>query len=185
MSDCVDYTPRPAPAPIDGSDPGLDVELVGLGCVLDVDGLSLGPVFYEPTFDAETGAYTGSILVHIPISTGVPIRPYVGPWGTCPTGSGEPQLATVIAELCAVVDGVGYLTGDKVTLTRIVDLTDPLNPPLVQSFANVSAGVDQIIYLENNGVAVIGTPPPNTDLAACPDAIPCTDCATVPAGSVV
>lgn len=114
-------------------------------------------------------------------NTGAVTPPPVGPITDCAL----PQLSTIVQEFCALVDGVGYTAGDKVTLTRVIDLADPLAVPLVQSFVNISAGVDQIVYLENNGVPVTGTPPPNTDLAACPDATPCTDCATVPAGSVV
>lgn len=91
MSDCFEYAPQPAPPTASSgggpSDPGFDVEVANLGCVLDGNGDSLGPVFYEPTFDAETGAFTGSILVHVPSATGIPVRPYVGPWGPCPTGA--------------------------------------------------------------------------------------------------
>ena len=34
MSDCFEYTPQPAPPSTSGSDPGLDIEVVALGCVL-------------------------------------------------------------------------------------------------------------------------------------------------------
>lgn len=185
MSDCHDYTPTPAPATTagGGGDPGFDVEVANLGCVLDVDGTSLGPVFYEPTFDAETGAYTGSILVHIPNSTGVPVRPYAGPWGPCPADPTS-QYITDSQEFCALVDGAGYVAGDRIRLSRIVDAVNPFQTPRVQNYANLSAGIDQIIYLEADGVPVFGTLPPVTDFGECTTA-GCTDCADVPAGSVV
>lgn len=188
MSDCFEYTPQPAPPTASGgggtSDPGLDIEVVALGCVLDVDGSSLGPVFYQPTFDAETGAVTGYVLVHIPIATGVPVSPYVGPWGTCPTGPTS-QLATIVTDFCAVVNGAGYAVGDSVRLTRTIDLADPIGTPNVQLFSNLSAGVDQIIYSEENGVPIFGTYPPDTDFGTCAGPVSCTDCAPVPAGSII
>ena len=171
MSDCFEYTPQPAPPSTSGSDPGLDIEVVALGCVLDVDGASLGPVFYQPTFDAETGAVTGYVLVHIPIATGVPVSPYVGPWGSCPAGPTS-QLATIVTDFCAVANGAGYAIGDSVRLTRIIDLADPIGTPRVQGYSNLSAGVDQIIYLEENGVPIFGTTPPNTDFGTCAEPLP-------------
>lgn len=185
MSDCSDYTPTPAPffPPAGGTpaDPGLDVELVGLGCVLDVDGNSLGPVFYEPTFDAETGAYTGSILVHIPNSTGVPVSPYVGPWGPCPSGAAT-QYVTSTTTYCALIDGVGYSAGDTITVTYIVDPTAIPGPAHVTRYLNISTGPGAPFYLNVDGVDLIGVEPNQTDFGQCSG---CTDCADVPAGSVV
>ena len=97
--------------------------------------------------------------------------PNMSDFGPCPAGPTS-QLATIVTDFCAVANGAGYAIGDSVRLTRIIDLADPIGTPRVQLYSNLSAGVDQIIYLEEGGVPIFGTYPPNTDFGTCAEPLP-------------
>ena len=165
---------------IEPNDLDLDFILDGAKQKIRVDSIlssATDPVSPPPVPEkswAHLNDFTRELFVWIPAPTAAWVP-------ACPSGAAT-QYVTSTTTYCALIDGVGYSAGDTITVTYIVDPTAIPGPAHVTRYLNISTGPGAPFYLNVDGVDLIGVEPNQTDFGQCSG---CTDCADVPAGSVV
>ena len=150
------------------------VQSVGYVCVTDAGVQTTWMVRSSQTVDNSTGLVTGTATEY---STDGASWSTTVPTGTITAGACQVSYVIERVDLCAINAGVGYAVGDKVMFEFVVNPDAPL-VPIIFTAKNLTDGTyPNVVYLQINGVPVLGTLPNFADFRDC-SAIPVTETAS-------